>query len=529
MEDAKMNKEVVAAEYADSDQQVHQQAAKTQNGITLVPQPSDDPQDPLNWSKGRKLFTLFMVSFAGFAGMLQAVGNVSSIFQQGALYGKTPVEITYSVSAATAGLCAGPLFWAPAAQKLGRTGCIFWAMIATTVCTIWAAVCTSPGSYESFVISRLFGCLFGSAATCLGASFITDLFFLHQRGKCFSFYNVMILLGTLAGPTFSGFVVGNGASWTIEYWYNVGLELFVVLLVFFCMEETGFSRPGKAQYPKRSTTFLGRAMDAYLFRQPSVPVGRSAGDIGKLALMPFRIGLHPVGILGGLFIMVVFGWSVGVNNLLAVFLQSPVEAGGYGFSPNQNAYFTFSAWIGCVCGNLYGLFFADKLPLWICKRAGGIWRPEYRLHALWIPSLVGLSIGLGCFGAALQYHLHYMVAALGNFLLNFSSNVAVPVIVNYEVECFTKYPVEAATIMNFYRTIFGIAIPFFIDPWEAAVGTGWVFGMMAFFSIGAFMLVITLVLAGHTIRHKVKSSIMSTEEGAKIIGTGTTRLDVEAH
>jgi hypothetical protein len=38
-----------------------------------------------------------MVSFAGFAGMLQAVGNVSSVFQQGALYGKTPVEITYSV------------------------------------------------------------------------------------------------------------------------------------------------------------------------------------------------------------------------------------------------------------------------------------------------------------------------------------------------------------------------------------------------------------------------------------------------
>jgi hypothetical protein len=33
--------------------------------------------------------------------------------------------------------------------------------------------------------------------------------------------------------------------------------------------------------------------------------------------------------------------SVGVNNLLAVFLQSPVEAGGYGFSPNQNAYCTY--------------------------------------------------------------------------------------------------------------------------------------------------------------------------------------------
>lgn len=87
-------------------------------------------------------------------------------------------------------------------------------MIATAVCTIWAAVSTSASSYESFVVSRLFGCLFGSAATCrkfqaatkrqegsvadsllVGASFITDMFFLHQRGKCFSFYNVMILLG----------------------------------------------------------------------------------------------------------------------------------------------------------------------------------------------------------------------------------------------------------------------------------------------------------------------------------------------
>lgn len=122
-----------------------------------------------------------------------------------------------------------------------------------------------------------------------------------------------------------------------------------------------------------------------------------------------------------------------------------------------------------------------------------------------------------------------MVAAVGNFLLNFSSNVAVPVLVNYEVECFTKYPVEAATIMNFYRTVFGIAIPFFIDGWEASVGVGWVFGMMAFVSMAAFSLIIVLMFAGHKIRHYFPSSIMSTEEGTRIIGTEVSRLDVEAH
>jgi hypothetical protein len=190
---------------------------------------------------------------------------------------------------------------------------------------------------------------------------------------------------------------------------------------------------------------------------------------------------------------------------------------------------TFSAWLGCIIGNLYGLFAADKLPLWVCKRGGGVWKPEYRLHALWLPTFFGLPVGLGLFGAALQYHLHWIVAAIGNFLLNVSSNVAVPVIVNYEVECFTKYPVEAATIMNFYRTLFGLAIPFFIDPWLAAVGVGWVFGMMSFFSIGAFMLIIVLMVWGSVIRHKVRSSIMSTEEGTKIIDANASHLDVEAH
>ncbi|KAK4946611.1 hypothetical protein LTR10_014463 [Elasticomyces elasticus] len=505
-------------------------ATKNESGITLVPQPTDDPRDPLNWSRGRKLLTLFIVSFAGFTGTLQAVGNVSSIFQQGALYNKTGVEITYSVSAATAGLCAGPLFWSPVSRRIGRGGAILWATVLTLVCTVWAACCTGPGDYISFVLSRLFGCLAGSCATTVGASYITDTFFLHQRGKCFAFYTVMILLGTLAGPTFSGFIVGHGKSWTVEYWYNVGLEGFMILMIFLFLEETGWTRPGRPVFPIPSTSFIQRSIDVYLFRKPNVAQGMTNKETLRLAIMPLRIGLHPVGMLGGLFLMVVFGWSVGVNNLLAVFLQSPVSANGYGFTPNQNAEFTFSAWFGCILGQLYGLAFNDKLPLWICRRQGGLWKPEYRLHALWLPSFIGLNIGLGCFGAALKYHLHYMVAAVGNFLLNFSSNVAVPVIVNYEVECFTKYPVEAATIMNLYRTIFGIAIPFFIDGWEANVGVGWVFGMMAFVSMVAFiLLIIPLMFTGHRIRHWFNSDIMSTEEGTKMIGTDVRALDVEAH
>jgi hypothetical protein len=39
----------------------------TKDGHTvLIPQPSDDPQDPLNWSPVKKHVILFIISFAAF-------------------------------------------------------------------------------------------------------------------------------------------------------------------------------------------------------------------------------------------------------------------------------------------------------------------------------------------------------------------------------------------------------------------------------------------------------------------------------
>jgi hypothetical protein len=46
----------------------HQGNLKTAAGghTILIPQPSDDPQDPLNWSTVKKHVILFIISFAAF-------------------------------------------------------------------------------------------------------------------------------------------------------------------------------------------------------------------------------------------------------------------------------------------------------------------------------------------------------------------------------------------------------------------------------------------------------------------------------
>lgn len=205
-----------------------------------------------------------------------------------------------------------------------------------------------------------------------------------------------------------------------------------------------------------------------------------------------------------------------INTLLTVFLQEPEKDGGYGFTPQQNAEFTFSLWFGIILAQIYGHYLNDWLPLWLSRRYGGVWKPEYRLHTLWLPSFILLPIGLGISGVALQYHTHYMVLALGVFLITFSAMLSVPVAVNYVIECFREHALETSAIMGAYRLTFGLAIPFFVTPWEKAVGIGWVFGIAAFSSVGAFMLLVLLMLKGHEIRNFSFDGVASTEEGSKL-------------
>ena len=84
-----------------------------------------------------------------------------------------------------------------------------------------------------------------------------------------------------------------------------------------------------------------------------------------------------------------------------------------------------------LLGLIYGQLVSDRIPLWLTARNGGTWKPEYRLHALWLTSFILMPIGLGLVGAALQYRLHWMVFALGQVFVTIGSLVSIPVTVKY--------------------------------------------------------------------------------------------------
>ncbi|OJJ47980.1 hypothetical protein ASPZODRAFT_115343 [Penicilliopsis zonata CBS 506.65] len=484
--------------------------------VVLIPHPSNDPRDPLNWSSQKKYLLLSVLCLASFSGAVAPLAGQLNLAQQMKLYGKTQVEEAYANSAALAGMAGGPFFFAPVAHRLGRSSVIFWCILGALVCQIWAAEMTRSDDYIAYVLSRMFAGFFGAVPTVVGPRVVTDCFFLHQRGRAFTALHMSFLFGTIAGPTFSGFISAD-AHFPIEFWWTVALLGATAILVFLTLEETGFDRTDLASNPPIPTAWLSNRLATFFFGQ-SIVQPTTWKETMRIAALPFIIGACPVTIIMGTFTLISFGFYVGMNALVPVWLQRSVAEGGYGFSLKQNAAFTFCHWIGIIVVEIAGHYGNDAIPLALARRFNnGVWKPEYRLHVLWLPSLILNPIGLGIFGAALQYHLHYMVLALAVFLVTVGSLSSVPVTVNYVVECFTHYPAEAGIVIGAYRIAYGLTITFYINPWVAAVKVGWVYGMMAFFAVFSFFFVMLLMWKGHRIRQWQFASVASSEEGEKLL------------
>lgn len=220
----------------------------------------------------------------------------------------------------------------------------------------------------------------------------------------------------------------------------------------------------------------------------------------------------------GSFIFIALGLPIMMGSTLAIYLIPPHRAGGYGFSSLSIAFFTLSFWVGIIAAQIFGYFFNDKIPIWFATRRNGIWHPEYRLANTILPGII-LPIGLGLYAIGLHYHLHFMVLALGSFLVWFGAMLAMPVCYNYIIECFLKYPVEASVSLNAYRVSFGLISVFVVTQWQKAVGVGWVWGMGSLFIVAVDILMVWVIFKGRVVRKLtmlVSKSITATEDGAKL-------------
>lgn len=209
---------------------------------------------------------MVVVSLAAFSGLATTLAQNSNLVVQAKAYNVSPTDMSYAITAAIAGLMAGPVLLVPFTRVLGISSILFWSVVGMLVCAVWSASMTSKDDYIGFDISKLFAGLFGALPQVVGNQIIQNMFFRHERGRAYAFYGTTYILGTAVGPTFGGFIIQH-VDWPVTAWWTVGMNGLLIVLIFGLVEETG----PKKDVPSMSESFLANRIATFLPGSRVVP------------------------------------------------------------------------------------------------------------------------------------------------------------------------------------------------------------------------------------------------------------------
>jgi MFS family permease len=167
------------------------------HGSALVPTPTADPLDPLNWSKFQKYILITIVCFYYLLFTYLTTAPIPSFGLLQEQFDATYTEVNWTFAIPSLGLALGPLFCSALADIYGRR----IVMIAGTCVAVIASGCTSLRgiSINGYMAARFFQGFGASPAATVGLSIINDVSFEHERGFRIGLWVMAIDLGALFG------------------------------------------------------------------------------------------------------------------------------------------------------------------------------------------------------------------------------------------------------------------------------------------------------------------------------------------
>ena len=224
----------------------------------LIPQPSEHPDDPLNWSWRKKHSVLFALASASLLADWGMTWGSTLFEAQAAEWHMSIPDVANSISGGIFLQGAGGVLAVPLAQRYGRyittiprclnsymltqifssLPILFWSQFLSCIVCIGAAL--SP-SYVGFTACRTLQGLFNTAPQIVGLSVINDIFFFHERTRKINIWAWSFLCGPFIGPLISGLLLIE-LSWRQGFFVLAGMYGLTTCIVAIFGDETLFDR-----------------------------------------------------------------------------------------------------------------------------------------------------------------------------------------------------------------------------------------------------------------------------------------------
>lgn len=161
----------------------------------------------------------------------------SAVFPATAIGAKEEFGFSHEVSALgttlyVLGFAAGPTFWGPGSEILGRRIPLLVGIFGFSVFTIASA---TTKDLQSLMITRFFSGFFAASPVSLVPASLSDLFDNVQRGAAIGMYTMAVFIGPFTSSFIGGFTTSSlGWRFTLYIPAFFGFLFFVLHLKFGC-------------------------------------------------------------------------------------------------------------------------------------------------------------------------------------------------------------------------------------------------------------------------------------------------------
>lgn len=475
--------------------------------ILLVPQPSDDPNDPLNWPIWKRDLIIFILSLisviAATLSPLLAANTVSLSF----VFHRNFNDMALLTGYHLLGVGLAGFLFVPSARIWGKRHVYILGTIVVIFSCVWGGA-TGP-NYKSFLWARIFQGVGLAPFEALVNASVGDLYHVHQRGVRMALSNFCVFGGAFFTPVLVGVISSNmGYQWTF-YFVAIFAGVMLPLIILFC-PETAYRREerfdidtmgnlvtkdgvelmalanrsskddneGLVEKPNSSSS----TSEPQPPQQSSTPPPPKATFLQSLApfngrktdekylhllLRPFPLFFHP----GMLWACLIQGTLIGFTVLIGIVLAAIMLGPPLWFGEVETGYMYTGAFIGALLGFALTGLLSDWSANLLTRWNRGVYEPEFRLFIV-IPQLVLGCAGIYGFGwtsaEALKYGWFWPDFFFALVVMGMVCGAVASAL--YIVDAHRDMSIEGFTCLLVFKNLFSFGLTFKGFDWIVQAG-----------------------------------------------------------
>ncbi|ETN42062.1 uncharacterized protein HMPREF1541_04001 [Cyphellophora europaea CBS 101466] len=465
--------------------------------IVLSPQPSEDPNDPLNWPQWKKevIIAILCLGAMLYAGTNGPFLNASYFEMSQQLNTSITTVVMASGYNLLAAGCIGP-FVSAFGRKYGKRP-VF--LVSALLCIIGTAIGEAKINYEYLLASRIIQGFSTSAFESLIISTVGDIYFVHERGLRIAVINFILNSASSLSSIICGQVFQSLGWLWLFHLFQIFCVLQFALMFLFCPETTyirdtryetdivrdeNLEELAAVEKGLATTQHTEKAHPSSNSSQqeesatPAVPAKKtfvqelavytgvySHDSIFKFLIGPFVCLLNPAACYAILASGLLNSWYVGSAIILAGIFAGPP----WTFNAAQIGYLGAGPFIGGALGSLVCGFTGDWVIKHLTKRNNGIYEPEFRLVFM-VPAGIACGLGMFLFGYTLEIGAAAELCSFLQGLMMVGVLIGIFSTLSYGLDSFRSQSNEIFVMNMLFKNFMFYGLSNFANDWVAAKG-----------------------------------------------------------